>query len=116
MRWCGKKDCSWNTTHNTSFHNPYKKTYNIYQPYTHPYIKSLNKSNEATPDVDPTSFTSGTFPTESTNITTDTNSSANNYVLYIKHSVALADLTELETQSMIPDIFELFNIFQPCLI
>ena len=58
----------------------------------------------------PVSFTSGTFSTASITTSTGAKSSANNNVLYIKHSVALAGLNKLEKQSMNPDIVEFVNV------
>ena len=55
MCWCGKKDCSWNTTHTTRFHNAYKQNSIIFAYLTlnHPYMMSLHKSNEPPPDIPP---------------------------------------------------------------
>ena len=45
--WCGKKDCGWNTTHTTNFHNACKQNTTAFcSPYNHPYMKSLHKTNE----------------------------------------------------------------------
>ena len=62
------------------------------------------------------SLISGTFQPKSTTTSTGTNSSANNGVLYIKHSVALACLNKLKKQSTNPDILELANVFHTILI
>ena len=90
---CAKKDCGWSTIHYTNFHSANKKhTTTFCLPYTPPYMKSLNKSGEAPSDMTPASLTSGIFSTVSTNTSTQTNSSANDDVLYIKLSLALTVL------------------------
>ena len=88
-----------------------KNSITFYLPYIHPYMKSLHKSDEAWLDMVHVSFTAGAFPTASTTTSSGTNSSANNDVLYIKHSIALAGLNKLETESMNWDIAELANVF-----
>ena len=89
-----------------------KKSTTFHLPCTHCYINCLNKSGEASLDMAPASLTSETFPTASTVTSTGTNSTVNNYVLYIKCSVALAGLNKLETQSTNQDIAELANFIQ----
>ena len=91
--WKEAQEIGLNTNHTSSFYNAYKKNPTTFHlPYTHPY----NKTDEAPPDMAPASFTSGMFPIASTSTSTKTNSSANNDVFYMKYSVALAGLNNLE--------------------
>ena len=74
-------------------------------------MMSVYNSSTFPPDMALSSLASETFSTASTSTSTGTNPSANNYVLYIIHSVALAGMNKLETQSTNPDIAKLVNVF-----
>ena len=95
-----------------TFNNAYKQNpTTFHQPYSRPFMKSFNKSDNAPLDVLHASFTVEIFATASTTTSFVTNSSANIDVFFIKCYIALTGLNKLETQSMHPNITELPNIF-----
>ena len=62
-------------------------------------MKSLNQSDNVPHEKASASSSAVTFPTTGTTTLTGTNSSANNNMLDIEHSIALTDLNKLATQS-----------------
>ena len=91
MFWCGKKGLGLFTTYPTTFYNTYQKNLIAFcLPDTHPYLMSFDKSDSVPHNMNPASSILGTIIT--TRMIKKSIDNANNNLLYLKYSFALANV------------------------